>query len=391
MARRAWWPTVETSEATIFARGNLTPAACALALANCCGEAGGATTTVCCPDGFDSTIFFAAFGPLGAGFGLELIEYELNWSDDRRSWIGGAEGAAGEAVVLELWCEEDDELGQVWWLAGSYFAVALGVRIPFTIPGIVPTNGLIVADIEVPGSATPLTVVITHPCSEATPDGGAGSGGTDPGGSATACGCTNISDTLYVVFYGALASYGTLALTRLGMSSSWLVTPPGGPCNAGNSPISFTCVSGTTWGLSTPGHGGAVSTTFSGTATAISCSPLVVNFSGTATGTCGSYWSAVVSEYDPSGLPPAGPPTPEQASYCLTSPVLTPGLTLAPKTDSSWWSDNAGSWILIRTSETGWRLLNPRGDVFFVDAAWDGTGSATFGGGIYTLGAGACS
>jgi hypothetical protein len=231
---------------------------------------------------------------------------------------------------------------------------------------------------------------VAHPCSDLEPGGGEAPGsGSDPGGAINLCGCTNVSTPLYVTFYGALASYGTKALTYVDSFIGWTVTPADGPCNTGNSPIAFNCQSGSTWILSSPGSGNPVSTSFSDTATAISCSPLMVAFGGTATGTCGGAWTAVVTEYDPSSVPPAGPSDPGQPSYCLTAPTIPGGLTLAPKTASSWWSDHAGSWILTQVSSLGWRLTNPRGDVFF-SGSWNGTGSHTFEG-IYTVTAGACA
>lgn len=179
MARRAWWPTVETSEATIFARGIVTPATCALAGADCCDPP--AAQSGCCPDGFEEVLLFSALGPLGADFAAALLEYELNWAAERGSWIGGTEGENGEAIAFETYCVEDEEFGTLWVIAGSYFAVELGVRVPFFVFGVLPGDGTIVAEVEVPGSDTPLTIAITHPCpTEANGGGSGGSGSGDP-------------------------------------------------------------------------------------------------------------------------------------------------------------------------------------------------------------------
>jgi hypothetical protein len=391
MARRAFWPTVETSEATLFARGILTPASCAPAPTDCCDAApAGGSAERCCPDGYDDRLLFSALGPLGAEFSSALIEGEANWNAGRNAFKAMVETEEGGSLNFEVWCEDDEEFGRVWWIAGSYFAVEIGVFLPFLVGGLQAVNGLIVADLEVPGSDVPLTVAITHPCSELEPEGGSGtpswSGGADPGGTNNVCGCTGLGDTMYVAFYGSLSSYGIVPLTYDPFPNWWSVVLPPTACETSNSTIHLECLGEGVWRLSKLNSGAPESTVFDASAIPFSCSPFYAEFGGTATGSCGGEWSAVVSEYDPSIVPPAGPPEPSQPNYCVNA---TPGgLLMTPKTDSSWWSDHAGSWTLSRVSSTGWRLVNPVGDVFF-GGSWDGTGSHSFEG-IYTVKQGGC-
>lgn len=264
MARRAWWPTVETSEAIIFARGNVTAAACAEAGSDCCDADPAGGGSPCCPDGFAAALAFAAEGPLAAEFGAVVLDGDLNRAAERGTWIGGAEGEA--ALALEIACVEDSEFGTLWTVAGSYFAVALGATIPFVVFATV-ADDLLTAEIEVPGTGTPLTVVIVHPCptgsGSGSGSGGSGSGsGSGSGGGAGCCGMT--APSLCATFGGSLTGLGAVQMSYNATPDSY----SGSSLACGNRTAGLTCIDGQ--------YEFSVSSTDPWELTVVSCSPLII-------------------------------------------------------------------------------------------------------------------
>lgn len=282
MARRAFWPTVETSEATIFARGVVTAPVCDLAEQNCCAPD---STSLCCPNGFTDQLLFAASGPLGPEFATTVLSYDLNYNADASLWIGGDEGANGEAIALQMTCVEDPEFGTLWVISGSYYAVEIGVYLPFSVVTPVTGDALIAVEIEVPGSDTPISLVIDHPCPDEVGTGTAGTG-TEAGtststaaGGTDACGCTGIPDNLYAHFAGSVAGLGTIALTYLS-GTTWRGTLPDVLCCPGGASfVDFSCVSGS-WQITTAHP----ALTFTGTETIETCAPFSVELGGSSSG-----------------------------------------------------------------------------------------------------------
>lgn len=279
MAFRVHGLSVESRSVTVFAQGTVGDTETQTNPANC----GESADPPCCGPTYTSSLLIAAEGPLEFFFSPVVLDWTLEWDGERQSWAGSVTDGSVE-IGAELWCEEDPELGQVWWLSGSYVN-ADGDSVPYFVTGT-DTGDFLAFEVEISGTTELLTLVVDHPCS--------GSSGSDSGGMVSFCTCTEMPLVLYAEFDGALSSYGVQTLVWNPSTESYLFTWGGTACNPVTSALSLTCVdTGPDVRLSAPA---GLNTSFSVTATPSGCSPFLADFSGTADGPCSGAFTAQVRE-----------------------------------------------------------------------------------------------
>lgn len=261
MGRQVVGITTQKVQYTINAVGTVSDPYCETDPEDCCSGSGGAD---CCADPEPFVDYFSTWPTFDPEVFVNLdSRLQLGTPPGQvYEQIGGAETSENIQLTFKLVCVD----GVDWAVVGNVNYLELG-PIYFNVV-TVPDGDYLFADIEIPGYGT-ATIATAAPC------------GVESGGGGTSfCGCTSVPTTLYVEFAGALAAYGVQTLTYDPLLLSFAKSPaPTGICgNNLNYSISLTCTGGTTFQLSMPA---SLGTGFTVTATATSCTPLVVDFAGT--------------------------------------------------------------------------------------------------------------
>lgn len=257
---------VEKRRMRLAIAGRVDAPTCATDPDDCCAEPDALS---CCPAGLKATLAVVIVANIGAGGALVVISGSVALSGAR--YTGTIEGESGTSVSFALDCR----FGV--WVASGFFVYANGKRKRFTVE-LETAGSELTGALEIPGQADG-AIAVDSPCADAE-SGESGSGGSGGGGSVSFCGLTGLPSTLYAHFSGALAAYGTQALTNVG--ASYLKSPmPTGICgNNLNFAASLTCVNSATneMQFSMPASMG---TGFQATATPTTTSPLSITFTAT--------------------------------------------------------------------------------------------------------------
>lgn len=268
--------------------GTLGEPICLPAFDDCCEPAGsgsgsGSGSGVaggCCANQ-PTSVPASVTGPWGANCAIITRGVTIRQSTGSDGYFGTRE-VGGVNYSIALTC-----LDNIWrvygYIAGKTTPDVVFDEIIVAGPDGTTLKKTFTVDAGSCGNVAEVTVEIGHPCPTGGGGGGGGTIGTD------CCPTTLLPTTLYVIFGGALASLGTKTVTWDAGPAQWR-SAPFAACGAGSeSRVHLSC-SGTTWTVS-------YSTVFTGqSATITSCSPLTVDISGTAAGTCPGAATANVRE-----------------------------------------------------------------------------------------------
>lgn len=148
---------VERRPTVIFAQGTVEDTETELNPANC----GETADPPCCGPDYTQFLSIAAEGPLEFFFSPVTLDWVMDWDGERQSWAGSVTDGSVE-IRSELWCNEDPELGQTWWLSGSY-QTASGDLVPYLVSGS-DYDDVLVFEVEISGTEQTLLLVTEHPC-----------------------------------------------------------------------------------------------------------------------------------------------------------------------------------------------------------------------------------
>lgn len=224
MAFRVHGLRVESRNLTVYAQGTVGDIEVTENPADC----GAPPAPGCCGPTYDNNLIIVAQGPLELFYSQVTLDWTLDWDGERQSWAGSVTDGSVE-IGAELWCEEDPELGTVWWLSGTYIN-ANGDSIPYFVAGT-DYGDVLAFEVEISGTDSLLTLVVAHPCPATS-----GSGG---GGEMVATDCCLVSSLLYL----HTSAGQTFPLTWNGLSGSLALWSSGtvSVTGCGTSTFDFSC------------------------------------------------------------------------------------------------------------------------------------------------------